>query len=435
MLLIYTPKLNSRIEYAVEVCFKHAFKLEYRITTDLFEFEKSDDPCLWYAQEKVSGKPGIIADAMMTDEKIIINSPGRTIISNMTVLFPTESFMLPKFDLFAATFWHVTRMEEYGHFAKDALTRFTSEMSIARKIGILQKPAVNIWTEIFLEELKLLYPDLIFDKPGFKYIPTIDVDSVFMYKSKGFFRGMGGAVRDLFKKDFDAVKKRIRVVTGKEEDPWFCFDKINDLHTKYELSPYYFFLVGRFGNLDRNISPSRTTVKKLIAELVKNYTIGIHNSYRGNNHPKIWNKELRILKKITGQEIFSSRQHYLFVRFPYTYEDLIVEGIKRDFSMVYPDMPGFRMGITVPVPFFNLKTNVKTDFWLYPTMIMDAGLAKYQNLTKEEATTQCLGIVNYTQKYGGTLITLWHNESLSGYGKWDGWEKVYETIIKSAVEE
>ncbi|HOZ30981.1 MAG TPA: hypothetical protein PLL66_08705, partial [Bacteroidales bacterium] len=71
MLLVYTPKLTQRIEYAVEVCFKHAFKLDYTITTDLNEFEKSPEPCLWYASEKISSKPGIIADAMMIDEKIM----------------------------------------------------------------------------------------------------------------------------------------------------------------------------------------------------------------------------------------------------------------------------------------------------------------------------------------------------------------------------
>ena len=435
MLLIYTPKINSRIEYAAEVCFKHAFKLDYRLTDDLREFEKSSEPCFWYAPSKVSGKPGIISDAMMIDAKIMIPSPGRTNVGDMVVLFPTESYMLPKFDLFAAAFWHVTRMEEYSYYVKDAMHRFTSDMSIARKTGILQKPAVNIWVEIFLDELKHLYQDLEFDKPVFKYIPTVEVDSFFLYKAKGFFRETGGLIRDLYRKDFTGVVKRARVVLGKDDDPWYCFDKINDLHNKYGLSPYYFFLMGKFGNLDRNISPSRKLVKELIHNLVQNYTIGIHNSYRGNFKAKVWSKELRVLQKLTKTEIFSSRQHYLFVRFPSTYRDLLKMGIKRDFSMVYPDMPGFRMGITVPVPFFDLEENKKTDLWLYPTMIMDVGLHKYQCLSMDEAIAQSLPIVEYTKQYGGTLITLWHNESLSDYGRWEGWSKVYEETVKAAVAE
>ena len=224
MLLIYTPKLNSRIDYAIEVCFKHVVKLDYRITSDLVEFEKSTDPCLWYAQEKVSKKPGIIADAMMFDNKILINSPGRVIEEGIMVLFPTETVRLAKFDLFAATFWHVTRMEEYECLAKDVHHRFNSEMSIARKIGILQKPIVNIWVKLILDELSLLYPDLSYEKPSYKFLPTIDVDSIYMYKSKGLYRTLGGIARDILRKNFPAVKKRFQVLLGKEPDPWFCFN-------------------------------------------------------------------------------------------------------------------------------------------------------------------------------------------------------------------
>ncbi|MDD2386533.1 MAG: polysaccharide deacetylase family protein [Bacteroidales bacterium] len=435
MLLIYVPRLNARTHYAIEVCFSHVFKIDFKITTDLDEFEKSNLPCLWYAPEKVSDKPGIISDAMMWDKKLIIDSPGRTIIENTNVLFPTQSVLLPNFDLFAACFWHVTRMEEYNHFAISADTRFSSEKSIARKTGILQKPIVHVWTEMFLEVLKQLYPDLKYTKPAYKYVPTVDVDSAFMYKYQGFFINRIGFVKDVFRKDFKAVKKRFRVIMGKDADPWFCFDKIAELHEKYDLKPKYFFLVAKHSKLDRNVSPSRIRMKKLIAELVKKHTVGIHYSYRGNSKPKLWNKELRVLSKLTGQEIFSSRQHYLFVRFPSTYEQLINLGMKRDYSMVYPDMPGFRMGVTVPVPFFNLTTNKKTDFWLYPTMIMDNSFTKYQTMTHDEAIEISSGIINYTKQYGGTLITLWHNESLSEYGKWEGWNTVYESILKMATEE
>ncbi len=435
MLLIYVPRLNSRTHYAIEVCFNHVFKLDFKITSDLNEFEKSNLPCLWYAPEKVSDKPGIISDAMMWDKKLIIDSPGRTILENTNVLFPTQSILLPNFDLFAACFWHVTRMEEYNHYAISADTRFSSEKSIARKTGILHKPIVHIWTEMFLKVLKQLYPDLEYSKPSYKYIPTVDVDSAFMYRYQGFFTNFSGFVKDICNKEFKAVKKRYRVLTKKEVDPWFCFDEITELHEKYNLKPKYFYLVAKHSKLDRNVSPSRVRVKKLIADLVKKHNIGIHYSYRGNDKPKLWNKELKVLSRLTGQEIFSSRQHYLFVRFPSTYEQLIKLGMKRDYSMVYPDMPGFRMGVTVPVPFFNLTTNKKTDFWLYPTTIMDTSFTKYQNMTFDEATEHCMGIINYTKQYGGTLITLWHNESLSEYGKWEGWNTVYENILKTATEE
>lgn len=435
MLLIYVPKLNARIDFGIEICFKHAFKLDYRITNDLHEFEKSELPSLWYAPNKVSDKPGIIADAMMFDKKIFIQSPGRTYLEKITVLFPTEAKYLPKFDLFAASFWMVTRMEEYGHIVTNPNNRFNSEMSIARKVGILNKPAVNIWTEMHLIALKKIYPELKFEKPTYKFMPTIDVDSAYKYKAKGILRTIGGSLRDLYKLNFEALKQRYKVILNKENDPWFCFDQINNLHEKYDLKPYYFFLVAKFGNLDRNINPARRKIKNLISCIVKKYNVGIHTSYKGNENPKLWISELKTLQNLTSQNIYSSRQHYFIVQFPKTYEQLISLGIKRDFSMVFPDMPGFRLGTSVPVPFFNLTTNKKTELWLYPTMIMDVALYKYQNLEKSEALELCKPIINYTKIYGGTLITLWHNETLSGCDLWKEGLEVYTSLIEIAISD
>ena len=33
-------------------------------------------------------------------------------------------------------------------------------------------------------------------------------------------------------------------------------------------------------------------------------------------------------------------------------------------------------------------------------------------------------------KVNGTFITLFHNESMSGYLRWNGWQKVYATMLK-----
>jgi hypothetical protein len=432
MLLLYVPDRNSRIEFTAEACFKHVLKTTYRITTDIDEFERSNDPCFWYAKEPVSKKPGVIADEMMFGTNLI-ESPGRSEFKGTSVLFPTESNMLPPFDLFAAVFWYVTRMEEYDRYPEDVEPRFYSTMSIGNKIDMLKKPVVNIWVKIFADELQRLYPALCFDKPSYKFMPSIDVDSAYMFRHKGFIRNAGGFVRDILKKDFSNAKKRINVVLRREPDPWFCFDMINKLHKKYGVKPSYFFLVGKRSKLDKNISPYNKFMRKLISNLAKeDYVVGLHPSWKGNKNPYLWKKELNVLSKIIKNEVFSSRQHFVFVSFPQTYEILIKLGIKRDFSMLYPDLPGFRLGTTVPIPFFDLSTNEQTDFWLYPTMIMDVSLAKYQKLSPDNAVEECLEIINYTKEFGGTLITLWHNESFSEYGEWKGWNKAYEEILKNA---
>ena len=42
-------------------------------------------------------------------------------------------------------------------------------------------------------------------------------------------------------------------------------------------------------------------------------------------------------------------------------------------------------------------------------------------------------IIKEIKAVNGTFITVWHNESLSNKKPWDGWNDVYEEIIKAAL--
>ncbi|MDL2261909.1 hypothetical protein LJC11_00195 [Bacteroidales bacterium OttesenSCG-928-I21] len=244
MLLIYAPNNNSRIKFAVEVCFKYVLKTSYKFTADLNEFVQSAIPSIWYSKEPIIGKPGIVATDMMLD-KSIVSEPKYSEFNETKILFPTEANMLPPFDLFAAVFWYVTRMEEYGFLPTNENFRFISSMSLGAKLNILQKPIVNIWVNLFTTELKKIYPNLEFDKPPYEYIPSIDVDSAYMFKHKGILRSTGGLLKDFLKADFKNIKTRLDVVFKQKSDPWFCFDKINELHEKYGKKNHVFFSVRR----------------------------------------------------------------------------------------------------------------------------------------------------------------------------------------------
>ena len=41
-------------------------------------------------------------------------------------------------------------------------------------------------------------------------------------------------------------------------------------------------------------------------------------------------------------------------------------------------------------------------------------------------------LIKQVRAVNGTFITLWHNESLSGIKPWEGWQDVYEEIVKAA---
>lgn len=118
-----------------------------------------------------------------------------------TILFPAETSESTEwnFDLFAAIFYLVSRYEEYKGFTPDAHHRFPPEASILNKTKSFEFPLVNSWVQKLKKELILKFPDLIFDEPKFRFISTIDIDSTFQYKEKGFLWSVSGFLKDFLK--------------------------------------------------------------------------------------------------------------------------------------------------------------------------------------------------------------------------------------------
>ena len=72
------------------------------------------------------------------------------------------------------------------------------------------------------------------------------------------------------------------------------------------------------------------------------------------------------LEEITGETISASRQHYLKLKLPVTYQQLIKNGIEEDYTIGYHDAYGFRAGTCKPFLFFDVEKNETTKLRLFP---------------------------------------------------------------------
>ena len=152
---------------------------------------------------------------------------------------------------------------------------------------------------------------------------------------------------------------------------------------------------------------------------------------RSNSSFTILQKEKKRLEEIIGKEVIKSRQHFLMLKFPETYRNLLKAGIKEDYTMGYADDIGFRASIATPFPWFDLMENAPTDLMIHPFQVMDGTLNfLYLGLSKEEALSQTKTMIKTTQKARGTFCLLWHNSTLSDLDEWNGWFDLYEKILK-----
>jgi hypothetical protein len=188
-------------------------------------------------------------------------------------------------------------------------------------------------------------------------------------------------------------------------------------------------LLGDFAKYDRNISHRHPKQRKLIQRLSKKATIGIHPSFKSNSYEFYLHNEIERLEEIINGRVYCCRQHFLVLKMPYTYQTLIGQEIKHDYTMGFADIAGFRMGTARPIKWFDLQKNKVTQLTLHPFAFMDGTLNEYLKLTPELAKEKITELFSEVKNYGGEFSFIWHNETIGDYGIWKGWKDVFEWSV------
>jgi hypothetical protein len=139
--------------------------------------------------------------------------------------------------------------------------------------------------------------------------------------------------------------------------------------------------------------------------------------------------EANRLKEIIHMPVTHSRQHFLKIDIPRSYRELLEVEVYNDYSMGYASELGFRASTCTSFLFFDLEQNRQTRLRVYPYSLMEATLKYYMGKNPEDAMQYFKPIIDRVKNVNGLLCTLWHNDSLSDYGEWEGWRKVYEDML------
>ncbi len=434
MLTIYSDIITPRLEYVLQFIFVNILGIEYELTSDKFKLTRLKSPKISYAKQKTGDELLIIPHGLLFEEDIKWHYIEISEWHGLKIFFRTSEVADIPFDIFSAAFFLVTRYEEYLSHHKDKLSRFEASESMAYKYGFLDDPLIDQWVYQLKNILQQRFPDLKFRERKFQFLSTIDVDNAFAYKYKGFFRSTGALLRSLFNRDFNNFIARILTLFFDEDDPYNTYNYIDYIEGKLGFSSLFFFLVGNFGRYDRNINIRKIAFRSLIKNIATDHQVGIHPSFASNKKIALFEEEIHRLHSILGHEVTKSRQHFLILEMPYTYEKLISYGIQEDYSMGYATKCGFRAGTCTPFRFYNLIKEQETNLTIYPFQIMDISLMQYLRLSPDDAIKKCSVIIEKIKNVDGHFISLWHNESLSDKGVWQGWRRVFEAMVIEAVK-
>ena len=433
MLLVYTHKITPRVRYIFKHIFTRVLLIPVSFTTKIEDFVAHNDLKLSYTKNALGSEFFIKCNNLLFEQGV--NDMEITIQKwdDVPCFFATNTKSTIPFDIFAASFYLISRYEEYLPHVKDAHGRFTAEQSLAYKYKFLEKPLIDIWAYKFLEILKEKFPEYSYKKRNYTYVSTIDVDNAFAYKHKSFIRSTGGFFSDLFRFQLRNVWDRLAVKFNIKKDPFDTFSKILHLKKEYAVTTIFFFSIGDYTTFDTNVSASKTKYQLLIKEMQDYARVGLHPSYFTNQNPVLLKKEKERLESITNTPVRKSRQHYLRFSLPETYQNLIDLEIEEEYSMGYASNVGFRASTCTPFYFYDLDFEIQTPLKVYPFALMDTTLNDYMKLTPKQSLGRIRDLRNEVKAVNGTFITLFHNESLSDYLRWKGWKRLYESMLKIAT--
>jgi hypothetical protein len=433
-LLIFTPDITPRVEYTFELIFQTILGIDLIFTTKPDEFLQSGLPKINYSQINLSSGLFLKAHSLLFEKTIDDQKIEFVDYQQMQLFFPTSGDSFLPFDPFACAFYLVSRYEEYLSESTDEYERFTDSENILVRLNLHEKPIVDIIAYWVAEKISEQFPEFKPGKRTFQFVTSIDIDNAWAFKNKSFLVSLGAIMKAIFHGHFVELKRRFAVFLGLQKDPYDTYNYILETYKELLNHIIFFILIGNRNRFDKNISHKNKRFRQLIAKLSSVCEVGLHPSYASNHKPWLFETEKDRLQDIIGKSVTKSRQHFLKLRMPQTYQHLIKSGITEDYTMGFASLAGFRAGTCTTFHFFDLSRNKRTELLIHPFQLMDVSLKNYMRLNPEEAWQLIEKLMFEIKKVNGTFICLWHNESLKDSGYWSGWRKVFEQILETGLK-
>lgn len=416
MIYIYCEASNTvRLSYVANHLLGRILGIEFVLTHDeSFFLNQPNASCINYSAQALNhgiwiNPQGLLSETGIKEIKELNTGSWR----NGFCFFRQEQGDIP-FDILAASFYLLTLYEELFSDCHDQHGRFPHTNSLLFLNNALETPLIDRWAYSLKEELlQRGYDEAGFRLKTFRYLNTYDIDHPYLYRNKGLVRTLGGAARDFIQLNWGKVIDRLSVNIKLKEDPYFeALRFIEKIQSEHKREYCLFILLGQNTKYDRYIHFYPGHYYEYLRRL-KHVELGLHPSYNTFRNLDLLTEEKKELERILRRSVSSSRQHFLRMQSPETFEELILAGIKEDYTLAFAEASGFRSGTSVPYPFYDLNKEKETRLILHPTAFMDSNLIFHQALSPEAGLEKIKSLINECRNYGGDFIALWHNSNLT----------------------
>ncbi|MBO0328980.1 polysaccharide deacetylase family protein [[Muricauda] lutisoli] len=427
MLLIFTHKVTNRLTYTAKQIFEKILGVEMGFTTKVEDFIKHDGPKMTYSKQPLQNEFFVRSNDLLFEQGINDLEIKVSDWDGIPCFFSSGEKSTIPFDIFSASFFLMSRYEEYLPHVKDSVGRFPVKESIAYQNDFLELPVVDLWANKLLESLKQRFPDLETKEKSYRFTSIINVTTSHAYAMRGFARSIGGLLLDFGNFRFKDVFDRFSVLLRLKKDPYDNFFELINIHKKFPIKTMFFFQFAKHSAHDKNISPNNNRFRFLIKSVADYSVVSLSTSFVSSADKEVLREEKKQLGNLINRPINYARLRYNKVNVPATYRNLVETEFTDDFSMGYTHEIGFRAGTCTPFYFYDINTEVRQPIKIHPFAMHDYALVKYKS--KEEVFEKMDRVYRLVKQVKGDFILVFSNELLGGKQQLD-WMELYQSLLK-----
>jgi hypothetical protein len=382
MILIHTPVVRPRIIYIFRHFFQHRLGQEVSFTSDVGVFVAHSGPKMSYGDVPLGNEFFIAANGLLADQGV--NSVDISVFQweGMPAFFATSAKSQLPFDFFAASFYLMSRYEEYMPYVPDDLGRFKVEQSLAHNHNFLDLPLIDMWFECFVAA----WTDFFELPPFTQQVSTtelvIEIPQLYAYKYKTIFRSFFEGLYDFGRLRFAKIFDRLMVILRFREDPLIGLIEQMEAFRSTAVSFRFFALYATLGIHDKSLSVFSKKHQQELKSLSDYAPTAPLASFESTQKSQKLVQDIIRFSGLIHRPIKSIRQHKLVLRFPDTYRTYASLGIKHDYSMQYPDVPGFRASTAHPFRFYDLGEEQQTPLTIHPICLSESHIRAQQYARK-----------------------------------------------------
>ena len=405
-LLIYVSAVTPRINYTFRHICTHILGLKIKFTSKIEEFIAHEGMKLSYGKQKLGNElfiqsSGLLSEQGFTDVEVRVSK-----WENTVCFFRSSKESDLPFDIFAASFYMLSRYEEYLPHVKDEHGRYPSSESLAYRKKFLEQPVVDIWALKFKTKLIERFDYLEFPARTYNTKNILAVAEAYKYKKKGIVRSIGASIRDLFSFNMNMFLERLEVLLYLKNDPYDIYDELIHFSKQEKLEWYFMFQLSNYSVHSKNISYNKINYHALIKSMGDYGKIGLLPGFEALSKIKTLKLEKNRWEAIVNRPLEMCLSHFFDINLPDLYNNFDKLEIKEDFSMAFVDVPGFRAGTCSSFLFYDINFERISPLVIHPPAVNSYAFEDYSYFEMKKTLEN---LKNNVKQVNGTLSVVFKN--------------------------